>query len=69
MSDLRFAGDDNSDRVYAVTKLPEPLFQKLEAAAASHPPKRVVNPSERLNLGYDLFDDDGGVIVPDDASA
>ena len=50
----------------AVTKLPDTLFQKLEEAAASHPPKRVVNPSERFKLGYDLFDDDGGVIVPDD---
>ncbi|KAH9932757.1 NADP-dependent oxidoreductase domain-containing protein [Epithele typhae] len=51
---------------YHVTKLPETLFQKLEDAATSHPPKRVLNPSTRYNLGYDLFDDDGGVIVPDD---
>ena len=54
---------------YIVTKLPETLFAKLEEAATAHPPKRVVNPSERLKLGYDLFDDDGGVIVPDDVVA
>ena len=47
----------------------ETLFAKLEEAATAHPPKRVVNPSERLKLGYDLFDDDGGVIVPDDVVA
>ena len=52
-----------------MTKLPETLFQKLENAAEAHPPKRVLNPSKKLNLGFDLFDDDGGVIVPDDVDA
>ena len=51
--------------VYAVRRLPDTLFEKLEKAAVSHPPRRVVNPSKRLNLPYDIFDDDGGVIVPD----
>ncbi|KAI0747587.1 NADP-dependent oxidoreductase domain-containing protein [Fomes fomentarius] len=49
-----------------VRKLPETLFGKLEKAATSHPPRRVVNPSKRYNLPYDIFDDDGGVIVPDE---
>ena len=49
-----------------VFKLPEDLVEKLEKAAAAHPPRRVVNPSKRYNLPYDLYDDDGGVIVPDD---
>ena len=40
-----------------VFKLPQDAFDKLEAAAAAHPPKRVVNPSERWGLGFDLFDD------------
>ncbi|KAI0738889.1 NADP-dependent oxidoreductase domain-containing protein [Daedaleopsis nitida] len=50
---------------YQTYKLPDGLFDKLEKAAASHPPQRVVNPSKRYNLPYDIFDDDGGVIVPD----
>ncbi|KIP03998.1 hypothetical protein PHLGIDRAFT_110191 [Phlebiopsis gigantea 11061_1 CR5-6] len=41
-----------------VFKLPQGAFDKLEAAAAAHPPKRVVNPSERWELGFDLFDND-----------
>ncbi|KAI0738888.1 NADP-dependent oxidoreductase domain-containing protein [Daedaleopsis nitida] len=52
---------------YLIYKLPETLFDKLEKAAASHPPRRVVNPSKRYKLPYDIFDDDGGVIVPDDS--
>lgn len=46
-----------------VVKLPEDLFNKLEAAAAAHPPKRVVNPSKGWGLSFDIFDDDG-VVVP-----
>ncbi|KAI1783566.1 NADP-dependent oxidoreductase domain-containing protein [Ganoderma leucocontextum] len=49
-----------------VRRLPIELFIKLEKAAQAHPPRRVVNPSKRYNLGYDIFDDDGGVIVPDE---
>lgn len=49
-----------------VVKLPQDLFDKLEAAAAAHPPKRVVNPSKGWGLSYDIFDDDGGVRVPDE---
>ncbi|RDX48821.1 hypothetical protein OH76DRAFT_1351665 [Lentinus brumalis] len=51
---------------YHIFKLPKDLVEKLEKAAAAHPPRRVVNPSKRYNLPYDLYDDDGGVIVPDD---
>ena len=50
----------------AVRRLPVELFNKLETAAQAHPPRRVVNPSKRYNLGYDIFDDDGGVLVPDE---
>lgn len=45
-------------------ELPEELFQKLEDAATSHPPQRVANPSKSWGLDFDVFDDDGGVIVP-----
>ncbi|OJT03862.1 hypothetical protein TRAPUB_5453 [Trametes pubescens] len=40
-----------------VVKLPEDLFNKLEAAAAAHPPKRVVNPSKGWGLSFDIFND------------
>ncbi|KAI0792998.1 NADP-dependent oxidoreductase domain-containing protein [Irpex lacteus] len=40
-----------------IYELPQDLFDKLEKAAASHPPKRTVNPSKALGLGYDLFDE------------
>ena len=52
-----------------VRKLPDELFNKLEKAAQSHEPRRVVNPSKRWNLDYDIFDDDGGVVVPDEDDA
>ena len=52
--------------MYLVRRLPAELFNKLETAAQAHPPRRVVNPSKRYNLGYDIFDDDGGVLVPDE---
>ncbi|KAG8721763.1 hypothetical protein FRC08_010395 [Ceratobasidium sp. 394] len=39
-----------------VFKLPDPLFQKLEKAAASHPPQRVVDPSK--SWGVDIFEDE-----------
>ncbi|KAI0725354.1 NADP-dependent oxidoreductase domain-containing protein [Fomitopsis betulina] len=42
---------------YKVFPLPDELFEKLENAAASHPPQRVVNPSKGWRLGYDVFDD------------
>ncbi|KAI8986165.1 NADP-dependent oxidoreductase domain-containing protein [Trametes punicea] len=51
---------------FHVVKLPDDLFDKLEKAATSHPPQRVSNPSKRWNLPFDVFDDDGGVIVPDE---
>ena len=41
-----------------VAALPEDLFDKLEAAAAAHPPQRVVNPSKGWKLGFDVFDED-----------
>lgn len=34
------------------------MFNKLEEAATSHPPQRVVNPSENWKLGFDVFDED-----------
>ena len=42
--------------LFEVTPLPQELFDKLEHAAASHPPQRVVNPSENWGLGYDVFE-------------
>ncbi|KIP02979.1 hypothetical protein PHLGIDRAFT_78304 [Phlebiopsis gigantea 11061_1 CR5-6] len=41
-----------------VVALPQDAFEKLEAAAAAHPPKRVVNPSQGWGLGFDLFEDE-----------
>ncbi|KAI0629805.1 NADP-dependent oxidoreductase domain-containing protein [Trametes polyzona] len=52
-----------------IVKLPEDLFNKLEKAATSHPPQRVVNPSKNWGLPYDIFEDDGGVIVPEEQDA
>ncbi|KAI0727164.1 NADP-dependent oxidoreductase domain-containing protein [Fomitopsis betulina] len=40
-----------------ISKLPDGLFVKLEKAATSHPPQRMVNPSKTYRLGFDLFDD------------
>ncbi|CDO72238.1 hypothetical protein BN946_scf184970.g90 [Trametes cinnabarina] len=51
---------------FHVVRLPDDLFDKLEKAATSHPPQRVLNPSKNWNLPFDVFDDDGGVIVPDE---
>ncbi|THH03296.1 hypothetical protein EW145_g6370 [Phellinidium pouzarii] len=39
-----------------VTALPQDLFEKLEAAAAAHPPQRVVNPSKSWGLNFDVFE-------------
>jgi hypothetical protein len=39
-----------------VTALPHDLFDKLEKAAASHAPERVINPSVSWKLGYDIFE-------------
>ena len=38
-------------------ELPTELFNKLELAAASHPSKRVVNPSKGWKLGFDIFEE------------
>ncbi|KZT69576.1 hypothetical protein DAEQUDRAFT_669433 [Daedalea quercina L-15889] len=40
-----------------VFSLPKGLFQKLEEAATSHPPQRVINPSKNYGLDFDIFDD------------
>lgn len=40
-----------------VFKLPDELFVKLEKAATSHPPQRMVNPSKSYGLKFDIFDD------------
>lgn len=42
---------------YPVYRLPDHLFDQLETAANAHPPQRIVNPSERWGLDYDIFDD------------
>lgn len=42
---------------FHVHVLPEDLFNKLEDAATSHPPQRVVNPSKDWGLDFDIFDD------------
>ncbi|KAH9922985.1 NADP-dependent oxidoreductase domain-containing protein [Fomitopsis serialis] len=42
---------------FKVFPLPDDLFDKLEAAAAAHPPQRVVNPSKGWRLDFDVFDD------------
>ena len=39
----------------AVFELPQDVFQRIEAAAAAHPPKRIVNPSK--SWGVDIFDE------------
>lgn len=39
-----------------VSAIPQDLFDKLEAAAASHPPQRVVNPSKNWGLDFDIFE-------------
>ena len=41
-----------------VVALPKDAFEKLEAAAAAHPPQRVVNPSKNWGLGFDVFDEE-----------
>jgi len=38
-----------------VFELPQDVFQRIEAAAAAHPPKRIVNPSK--SWGVDIFDE------------
>lgn len=49
-------------RLYSLTlpafELPEDMFNRLEEAATSHPPQRVVNPSQGWKLGFDVFDED-----------
>ncbi|EPS95531.1 hypothetical protein FOMPIDRAFT_1054064 [Fomitopsis schrenkii] len=40
-----------------ISKLPDDLFIKLEKAATSHPPQRMVNPSKSYRLNFDIFDD------------
>ncbi|KAI0917658.1 hypothetical protein AcW1_007194 [Taiwanofungus camphoratus] len=42
---------------FKVYRLPDHLFDQLETAANAHPPQRIVNPSERWGLDYDIFDD------------
>ncbi|OJA16396.1 hypothetical protein AZE42_08838 [Rhizopogon vesiculosus] len=39
-----------------VFELPQEDFEKLETAATSHPPQRVVNPSNGWKLPFDVFD-------------
>lgn len=41
-----------------VVSLPKHLFDKLEEAATSHPPQRVVNPSKGWGLDFDVFDEE-----------
>ncbi|KAI0345590.1 Aldo/keto reductase [Trametopsis cervina] len=38
-----------------VSELPQALFEKIETAAVSHPPKRTVRPE--FGTGYDVFDE------------
>ncbi|KAG2054092.1 hypothetical protein BDR06DRAFT_955683 [Suillus hirtellus] len=40
----------------AVFELPQEDFERLETAATSHPPQRVVNPSAGWKLPFDVFD-------------
>ncbi|KAI0080695.1 hypothetical protein K474DRAFT_1682434 [Panus rudis PR-1116 ss-1] len=42
---------------FKVVALPDDLFEKLEKAATSHPPQRVVNPSKNWGLDFDIFDE------------
>lgn len=41
--------------MFAVFEIPDDLFEKLEKAAAAHPPQRVVDPSK--TWGVDIFDE------------
>ncbi|KAI0088546.1 NADP-dependent oxidoreductase domain-containing protein [Irpex rosettiformis] len=45
------------DENLQVYELPQDLFEKLEKAAEGHEPKRTVNPSKGVGLGYDVFDE------------
>ncbi|PSR73736.1 hypothetical protein PHLCEN_2v10426 [Hermanssonia centrifuga] len=40
-----------------VVALPDDLFKKLEEAATSHKPKRILNPSKGWKLDFDVFDE------------
>ncbi|KDQ49217.1 hypothetical protein JAAARDRAFT_43007 [Jaapia argillacea MUCL 33604] len=40
-----------------IFELPKASFDKLEEAATSHPPQRVINPSKAWGLKFDVFDD------------
>jgi len=35
--------------------LPRELFEKIERAAVSHPPKRMINPSGKWGFNFDIF--------------
>jgi len=43
---------------FHIVPLPIESFKKLEIAATSHKPKRVVNPSKGWGLDWDIFDDE-----------
>ncbi len=45
------------DGYFAVVALPDDLFNKLEEAATSHKPKRILNPSTGWKLDFDVFDE------------
>lgn len=46
------------DHFFVVFELPQEDFERLEKAAALHPPKRVVNPSKGWKLPFDVFDEE-----------
>jgi diketogulonate reductase-like aldo/keto reductase len=41
---------------FHIFEIPQEDFERLEKAAASHPPKRVMNPSKGWKLPFDVFD-------------
>ena len=46
----------DADETHIVTRLPDALFDKLEAAAVGKKPQRTLNPSKGWGLPFDLFE-------------
>lgn len=57
-TNLQVSAITHHENSFPVFELPEELFNELETAAASHPPKRVVNMSKQWGLGFDVFDEE-----------
>ena len=57
MSGVRDRGEGlDANGTHTVTRLPDALFDKLEAAAVGKKPQRTLNPSKSWGLPFDLFE-------------